>query len=365
MPLRLPLPLLLGVPAVLVLLIIVLILGPCSDDDDDTDTSTGLRSSDYATGIPSPAGLSFGVDGLLIASLGTGQADGAVYLSRSKSGESKASEVRKLVERLPSAPAPQPALPFLPLIGPTVAVGEDQSLAIVVSGDRDPGGRIFRAPLQAGAASEVAADLAAFWRRESEGAAVASAPFGAVRAPDGSLFVADARAGAVLRVTNRGVVSVHIRFEPIAPPEGEAFATLPSSVALGPDGALYVTLFSGTPYQAGRSRIYRLQDRNGDGDAGDGGERTIVADALSFCIGMAFGPDGRLYALEYTASLDGRSPGRLWRLGDASSELLADDLVTPMALAIDGQGNVYISERDTGKVRLFRDLAPPPKQPRR
>lgn len=355
------------------LVLIAMWFGFCRDASDDERPATLLKSKDYVAGVPSPAGLSLGLGGVVITSLGSGQGDGAVYVARSRGDRAKGDDLTKVLDRLPSARAAAPSsggLPFLPLLGPVSAADEGRTLAIVLGGSREPLGRLLVAPLRPGAAPEVAADIAAFWQDAPEArpsGARASAPFDTVRAADGTLFVSDAGANAILRIGPKRQVSVHASFDLIRPPEGEPFAAVPAGLAFGPDGALYVALFSGEPYGPGRSRIYRLQDRNGDGDAADGGERTIAADGLALCIDLAFGPDGQLYALEYAASLDDGSGrpanGRLWRLRESKAELLADDLLTPMSLVIDERGDAYVSERDTGKVRLFRNAAPPPPSP--
>lgn len=323
---------------------------------DGDDRPPGAR--DYITGLPAPVGLSLGLGGLVITSLGEGENSGAVYRASIEGDRARGDAVSKLVEGLPSRRAGAGVPPFLATLGPTAAVDEGQSIAVVVSGSGKPFGVLYRAPLQAGAPSGDIADLGAY-ALSSSARPPAASPFAAVRDGNGDLYVSDPLAGLVLKVTPKGELSVFAEFGSVQPPDDQPFAALPAGLVIGPGGALYVTLFSGDPYRSQRSRIYRLQDRNADGDANDPGERTLAAGALSFCIAVAFGADGSLYALEYAGSMDSANklaPGRLWRLRADRAELIADDLVTPTSLVIDGRGRAFIAERDTGKVRMLPDV---------
>ena len=101
-------------------------------------------------------------------------------------------------------------------------------------------------------------------------------------APDGTLYVGD-RTGTIHRIEPGGRVA--------------AFATLPASVAafhlaLGPDGALYVT----APTLATRDAVYRL-----DGE----GRATIITDAFGRPQGLAFDGNGVLHVVEALAGASG------------------------------------------------------------
>lgn len=343
-------PFLLLVPPLLVIFLIGGAIWAVFFRDGGGSTS---HFHDYVRDIQSPGGLDLGLDGLLIGSMGTGNNDGAVYVARSKGDSASKDDLTKLVERLPSKAAASGSPPFLRTFGVT-AVSDDaeKGIAIVVGGTGDPFGRVFRATLQPGAPAEEMARL--------DGRAAA---FDAVRDKDGTLYVSEPLANKIERITPRGQVIPYVIFENIKSPDGQTFAAVPGGMCIGPDGAIYVALFSGEPYQGGRSRIYRLQDRNGDGDAEDSGEQTIAADGLTFAIDVAFGPDGILYALEFATALtggpsNGPTAGRLWRLADDRTDLLADDLVTPVSLVIDERGRAFVAERDTGKVRILKNAAP-------
>ncbi len=94
------------------------------------------------------------------------------------------------------------------------------------------------------------------------------------------------------------------------------------------------------------TRIYRLRDLNGDGDAMDAGEATEFWDSM-LPIGvnfdrpkdLLFGPDGALYMADNnTINFDYDTPEAIWRLEDLNA---------------DGDVN------DTDEVSLYYELSPP------
>ena len=187
-------------------------------------------------------------------------------------------------------------------------------------------------------------------------------PYDLAVEPDGSLLVSDSGLNAVLRVDTGGEVT---RYADIAPLTGVASTDLdsvPTGLARGPDGALYVGILSGHPYPEGAARVYRLEDRNGDGDAMDEGEATVYADRFTAVTDVAFDADGSLLVTELSndlATLDdigyARSeeyPGRLvrWRGAGQGLEVVADDLFSPTALAVGMDGDVFVSEEFAGRV---------------
>ncbi len=139
-------------------------------------------------------------------------------------------------------------------------------------------------------------------------------------AQDGSLFVGD-RSGTILRLDPASGVA-------------RAHAALPASVAafhlaLGPDGALYVT----APTLAAYDHLYRI-DANG--------QVAIVTSDFGRPQGLAFDHDGALCVVDAAAGWSG-----VYRLGeDRSIEpiIAATNLV---GLAFDPGGGVVVSSNDT------------------
>ena len=197
-------------------------------------------------------------------------------------------------------------------------------------------------------------------------------PYDLAVEPDGSLLVSDSGINAVLRVDPDGEVS---RYADIAPLTGVASTDLdsvPTGLTRGPDGALYVGILSGHPYPPGAARVYRLEDRNGDGDAMDEDETTVYADGFTAVTDVAFDADGSLLVTELSnnlAALDdigyARSaeyPGRLVRrrAGGQGLEVVEDGLFSPTALAVNAEGDIFVSEEFAGRVvRVGENRAAP------
>ena len=197
-------------------------------------------------------------------------------------------------------------------------------------------------------------------------------PYDLAMEPDGSLLVSDSGLNAVLRVDTSGEVT---RYADIAPLTGVASTDLdavPTGLTRGPDGALCVGILSGHPYPEGAARVYRLEDRNGDGDAMDAGEMTVYADGFTAVTDVAFDTDGSLLVTELSddlATLDdigyARSdeyPGRLvrWRGAGQELEVVADDLFSPTSLAVSTDGDVFVSEEFAGRIVRIGQSSPAP-----
>lgn len=112
--------------------------------------------------------------------------------------------------------------------------------------------------------------------------------------------------------------------------------SVPTCVAVGPDGALYVGELTGRPFEPGTAHIWRVVP---------GRRLSLYASGFTNIVDLAF--DGRnLLVLEIASLglLDSKSPGALIRLApDGSRTVLASTgLVAPTGLAI-GNGLIYIS----------------------
>ncbi len=113
--------------------------------------------------------------------------------------------------------------------------------------------------------------------------------------------------------------------------------SVPTSVAIGPDGAFYVTEFTGFPFPQKAARIYRLED----------GNLEVFLDGFTNLIDLAFAPNGDLYVLEYAVnSTRSEDPtGALIQIkpnGDRTT-ILSEGLINPTALAVAPDNRVYIS----------------------
>jgi hypothetical protein len=167
----------------------------------------------------------------------------------------------------------------------------------------------------------------------------------------GGFAVADAAANDLLRVDGDGRISTLAVFptqtvrlarkvakEIGAPPGTRSLVvqSVPSAVAVGPDGALYVGELTGIPFQPGSARIWRVVP---------GHRPTIYASGFTTISDLAFqGRDLLVLELAVKGLLDSSSPGALIRLRpDGSRTVVASKgLVGPTGLAVAG-GAVYVS----------------------
>ena len=121
---------------------------------------------------------------------------------------------------------------------------------------------------------------------------------------------------------------------------------VPTGLAVGPDGALYVGELTGFPFPAGQANVYRVP--------AEGGDPEVYASGFTNVVDIAFGPDGTLYVLEYQhhGMMSGDLTGGLWAVpaGGGEPELIATDpLVQPGGILVAEDGTIYISNNAMGK----------------
>ena len=131
------------------------------------------------------------------------------------------------------------------------------------------------------------------------------------------------------------------------PSQGEVvqsqFATqpVPSSVTKGPDGAYYVSQFTGFPFPEGGAKIYRV---------GADGKPTVYADGFTQLTDLEFDTEGNLYALQYAnqSAWKGDFDGSVIKIaadGTRTTLLSGNGLESPSALTIGADGAVYVTNR--------------------
>jgi hypothetical protein len=175
--------------------------------------------------------------------------------------------------------------------------------------------------------------------------AIDSDPYGLV-AYNGGFAVADAAANDILFVNAAGQISTLAVLPLISEPTsgGPVMAQpVPTSLAVGPDGALYVGELGGaSANDVGDVNVYRIAP---------GGTPTVYASGLTMIGSIAFDQAGRLLVMEIdTAGINDPStglpaPGAIIRINaDGSRTTLASaGLEFPLGIAVAKDGSVYAS----------------------
>lgn len=277
------------------------------------------------------------------------------------------------------------------------ALAADGSLHLIMNLGADPASRAempeefayagWLMKLGADGALEPVADVAAFESANDPdaemGGLVDSNPYGIV-ATDAGIVVADAGGNDVLLVSDDGSVTLLGVLGPTVhefsaamlaamppPPEGEGeipategegegegeappadamvpipVEAVPTSVTVGPDGALYVGELTGGPFPIGGASVWRLAD---------GEAPTEYATGFTNIMGLGFAPDGTLYVAEMvheglmTVFAGGDTPpiGAVMSVppggGEPTMVATGEQLMALGGLAVDADGAVYVS----------------------
>lgn len=121
--------------------------------------------------------------------------------------------------------------------------------------------------------------------------------------------------------------------------------TVPTSVTVGPDGALYMGQLTGGPFPVGGASVWRVVP---------GEDPTEYATGFTNILGLGFAPDGTLYVAEMVHDglmgvfAAGAPPiGAVLSVapGGGEPEMVAtgEQLMALGGLDVDGEGNVYVT----------------------
>ncbi len=195
-----------------------------------------------------------------------------------------------------------------------------------------------------------------------------SNPFGLAILRGGGVLVADSAGNDVLRLDQKRGIRTVARFltEEVPWPAGLPFPgpppgtlvpaeSVPTAVAIGPDGAWYVSELKGFPFAKGTSRIWRIEpgttNATCDPEHPTTGPCTTYATGFTSVIDLAFGRDGTMYVLEIVkegllgVEVFGEPPiGALWAVdGGSKTELVPGTLLAPGGVAVGFKGALFVT----------------------
>ena len=129
--------------------------------------------------------------------------------------------------------------------------------------------------------------------------------------------------------------------------------SVPTSVAVGPDGAYYVGELTGFPFVKGAARVHRV-GRKGS---------TVYATGFTNVTDIAFDRKGNLYVLEFAKDglLAGPPVGAIHRIDRKGGRktLVSEGLSAPTGIGVGRQGRaVRVEQRLVGRDRRSRSDSP-------
>jgi hypothetical protein len=165
-----------------------------------------------------------------------------------------------------------------------------------------------------------------------DGGLLDSNPYGLLAEP-GATIATDAGGNSLLEITANTSISTLAVFPSRS--TGRGTDSVPTSVAVGPDGAYYVGELTGAPFIVGIANVYRVVR---------GEPPTVFRSGFSFIIDITFGDDGSLYVLQHASDPGLTGDGELWRVTPSGvRSLVANGFVAPGSVVIGADGAFYVS----------------------
>jgi hypothetical protein len=178
-----------------------------------------------------------------------------------------------------------------------------------------------------------------------------SHPYGIATGPDGMLYVADAAANALLRIDPAtGEIELVATFEALPGVFPDVYRDnalltdpVPTAVAFGPDGTIYVSLLSGAPFIPGSSKIVTVAE---DGTVAD------FATGLTMTTDIKVGPDGLVYAAQFGQFAETGpvfNSGSVVRItAEGTPEVVVEGLPFVSAIGVNADGDGFVAINGIG-----------------
>jgi len=338
--------------AIIAPLLLIIASVACSGDSADDDgiiESDGIAIELIVEGLTSPRGLTLDQDGnLLIAETGGGQ-----VLRVTANGDVESLTTDRMPHALNTGPDEEYRA------GPSAISLLDGEVYVIVGEFRgNLSARLYRITddNKYEPASPVTDAFSPTANRFSN-------PYDIVNAPEvGGWIVSDPGGNSLLAVDLDGNIRDYVLFPNFEVSDHPAAVEMvPTGIARGPDGAVYVSSLTGFPYPRGEAVVWRIEDLNNDGDAMDEGEVEPHVTGLTTVTDITFGPDGTLYIAEFSSDTKtvfeggdfavntAANPGRILSWNGSELTVVVNDVVSPTGL-IATESTLYISEEYAGKV---------------
>ncbi|HEV7678067.1 MAG TPA: ScyD/ScyE family protein [Candidatus Dormibacteraeota bacterium] len=311
-----------------------------------TAGATGPQVTVYADHLDNPRQMTFSGGSLYVAEAGSGGADCPTAL-----GGNSCLGYTSAITKVSKGKATHVVTGLVSLAGAdgTFAEGAD-SVAVNDGTFYFPMGFAVGAPIPAqylkqlgklmkaekGDKAKVVADISAFeLAHPGDPNNVDSNPYG-VAVRNDKVYVVDAAANDLTTVKGDDVSRVAYFPKPAYDPPAVQ-DVVPTSVTVGPDGALYIGELGGDGTPADGARVWRVVP---------GHAPTVFATGFNHISGIAFGPDKSMYVSEISTDPAFNSPlGDVVRVKKNGTRIQMGygSLFFPGGVAVDDDGHVFVS----------------------
>lgn len=181
----------------------------------------------------------------------------------------------------------------LPGVTDVAPIGRGDMLALTSTFAPDAHGALYR--VSKGSTRKLA-DLQDYELQNDpagDGTDEGSDPYDLARMNGGKTLIADAAGNDLLVADETGRLDWVASF-----PTQNGIQAVPTSVAIGPDGAYYVGELTGFPAPVGASRVWRVEPGTRHAHCGSSPACSVVVSGMTSIIDLAFGPGGKLYVAQ-------------------------------------------------------------------